>query len=105
LLENLERALVTVEDPTPHTTPVSKAPIEPLMVKLDLFGNIIEEEVPCFPLRPITETYMGSTERIFSDDFRTPVHPTDVVDPHKTPDRYVWRTPSGRDIYDHFKYI
>jgi hypothetical protein len=32
LLENSKRALVMIENPTPHTTPVSTAPIEPLLV-------------------------------------------------------------------------
>ena len=32
LLENLERFLVMVEDPTPHTKLVSEASIEPLLV-------------------------------------------------------------------------
>jgi hypothetical protein len=41
LLDNSGRALVTVEDPTPHTTTVSVAPIEPLLVQLDSFGNVI----------------------------------------------------------------
>jgi hypothetical protein len=61
LLENHESALVTVVNPIPHTTHVSESPIEPLLVRLDSFENIIEEQVPRFPLRPITETYMGST--------------------------------------------
>jgi hypothetical protein len=61
LLENSEKDLVTVENPTPHTTPVLEAPIEPLFLQLDSLGNVIEEEVPGLPERPIIETYMGST--------------------------------------------
>jgi hypothetical protein len=105
LLENTESALVTVEDPITHTTPMLEAPIEPLLVRLDSFGNIIEEEVPRFPSRPITETYMGSKELIFNDEFRTPICHTDTTDPHQTPARSIWRTPSGRDIYEHFDFI
>ena len=48
---------------------------------------------------------MGSTEPIFSDDFRTLVRPTNTIDPHQTPARSVWRNPSGCDIYEHFEYI
>jgi hypothetical protein len=48
---------------------------------------------------------MGSTEPLFSDTYRTLVRPTDTVDPHKTPSGYVWKTPSGHDIYENFEYI
>ena len=57
-LDNLEDALVTVENPT---TPVLVTPIEPLLVHLDSLGNVIDEEVPRLPERTFTKTYMGST--------------------------------------------
>jgi hypothetical protein len=82
-----------------------QAPIEPLFLRLDSLGNVIEEEVPGLPERPIIETYMGSTEPIFGDDYRTPIRPTTTVDTHHTPAHSVWRTPSGRDLYEHFEYI
>jgi hypothetical protein len=45
-LENQEAALVTVENPTPHTTYLSVTPLEPLFLRLDSLGNVIDEEVP-----------------------------------------------------------
>ena len=48
---------------------------------------------------------MGSTKPIFNDDFRTPVHPTDETNPHQTHARSVSKTPSRRDIYEHFDFI
>jgi len=84
LLENSKRALVTVENTTPHTTPMLTAYIEPLLLQLGSLGNVIEEEVPVLPERPIFETYMVSMEPIFGDDYRTPIHPTITVDTHHT---------------------
>jgi hypothetical protein len=46
---------------------------------------------------------MGSTEPIFGDEYRTPVHPSTVVDTNPTPARSVWRTSSGCDLYEHFE--
>jgi hypothetical protein len=46
---------------------------------------------------------MGSTEPIFGDEYRTLVHPSTAVDTNPTPSRSVWRTSSGRDLYEHFK--
>jgi hypothetical protein len=60
-LDNSEGALVTFEKPTPRTTYVSVTPLEPLLLRLDSLGNIIDEEVPQLPERAFTETYMGST--------------------------------------------
>jgi hypothetical protein len=45
-LDNPEGALVTVENPTPHTTCVSETPLEPLFLYLESLGNVIDEEVP-----------------------------------------------------------
>jgi hypothetical protein len=60
-LDNSEGALVTVENPTPRTTSVLVTPLEPLFLRLDSLGNVIDEEVPRLPERVFTETYMGST--------------------------------------------
>jgi hypothetical protein len=57
-LDNLEGALVMVENPT---TFVSVTPLEPLLVRLDSLGNVIDEEIPQLSERIFTETYMGST--------------------------------------------
>jgi hypothetical protein len=84
---------------------MSEDPIELLLVQLDSFSNIIEEEFQGLALRPITETYMGSTKPLFSDAYRTHVHPTDTVDPHQTLAHSVWRNPSGHDLYENFEYI
>ena len=81
-LDNLEDALVTVENPT---TPMSVTPLEPLLVRLDSLGNVIDEEVPRLPERIFTETYMGSTEPIFGDEYRTPSHPSTTVETSPTP--------------------
>jgi hypothetical protein len=43
LLDNLEGALVTVDN---LTTSVSVTPLKPLLVRLDSLGNIIDEEDP-----------------------------------------------------------
>jgi hypothetical protein len=58
LLDNLEGALVTVENPS---TSVSVTPLKPLLVRLESLGNVINEEVPQLPEMIFTETYMGST--------------------------------------------
>jgi hypothetical protein len=42
-LDNLEGALVMVENPT---TSMSVTPLEPLLVHLESLGNVIDEEVP-----------------------------------------------------------
>jgi hypothetical protein len=99
-LDNSEGALVTVEN---ITTSVSITPLEPILVRLDSLGNVIDEEVPRLPKRIFTETYMGSTEPIFGDEYRTPVHPSTAVDTNPTPARSVWRTSSRRDLYEHFE--
>jgi hypothetical protein len=60
-LDNSEGALVTVENPTPHTTSMLVTPLEPLLLRLDSLGNVIDKEVPRLPERTFIETYMGST--------------------------------------------
>jgi hypothetical protein len=102
-LDNSEGTLVTIENPTPHTTYVSITPLEPLFLRLDSFANVIDEEVPRLPERIFTETYMGSTEPIFGDEYRTHVHPSIAVDTNPTPARSIWRTSSGHDLYEHFE--
>jgi hypothetical protein len=77
-LDNLEDALGTVENPT---TPVLVTPLEPLLVCLDSLGDVIDEEVPRLPERIFTETYMGSTEPLFGDEYRTHVRPSTAVEP------------------------
>jgi hypothetical protein len=94
--------LVTVENPT---TPVSVTPLKPLFVHLDSLGNVIDEEVPRLPERIFTETYMGSMEPIFGDEYRTLVRPGTAVATNPTPTFSVWRTSSGRDLYEHFESI
>jgi hypothetical protein len=101
-LDNQEGALVTVENPTPHTS-VSTIPLEPLFLRLDSLGNFIDEEVPQLPARDFTNTYMGSTEPTFGDEYRTPVRPTTTVDTNITPARSIWRTSLGQDLYEHFE--
>jgi hypothetical protein len=92
--------LVTVENPT---TSMSVTPLKPLLVCLDSLENIIDEEVPLLPERIFIETYMGSTEPIFGDEYRTPVRPNTVVDTNPTPAHSIWRTSSRRDLYEHFE--
>jgi hypothetical protein len=84
-LENLEGILVTAKNPTLHTTSVSVTPLEPLLLHLDSLGNIIDEEVGQLPTRDFTDTYMGSTEPTFGDEYSTHVRPTTVVDINPTP--------------------
>jgi hypothetical protein len=102
LLDNHEGVLVTIEYPTPRTTSMSVTPLEPLFLHLDSLENVIDEEVPQLPEREFTETYMGSTEPTFGDEYRNLVRPTTTVDKNPTPSRSVWRTSSGHDLYEHF---
>jgi hypothetical protein len=46
---------------------------------------------------------MGSTEPIFGDDYRNPIRPSTAVDTNPTPARSIWRTSSGRDLYENFE--
>jgi hypothetical protein len=85
-----EDTFVTTADPT------SVAPLEPLLLRLDSLGNVIDEEVPRLPERPFTEAYMGSTQPIFGEEYRT-------ENTNPTPARSIWRTPSGRSLYEHFE--
>jgi hypothetical protein len=101
-LDNQEGALVTVENPTPHTTSMSVTPLEPIFICLDSLGNVIDEEVPQLPERDFTDTYMGSKEPTFGDEYRTPVHPTTTVDTNPTPAHSIWRSSSGHNLYEHF---
>jgi hypothetical protein len=103
LLDNLEGSLVTIDNPAPRTTSVSVTPLEPLFLCLESLGNVIDKEVPQLPERAFTETYMGSTEPTFGDEYRTLVHPTIAVDTNHTPTHFVWRTSSGRDLYENFE--
>jgi hypothetical protein len=100
LLDNSEGALFIVENPT---TSMSVTPLQPLLVHLESLGNIIDEEVPQLPERIFTETYMGSIEPIFGDEYRNPIHPSTVVDTNPTPAFSIWRTSSGHDLYEHFE--
>jgi hypothetical protein len=97
-LDNLEGTLVTVENPNPCTTSVLVTPLEPLLLRLDSLGNVIDEEIPQLPKRDFTETYMGSTKPTFDDEYRTPIHPTTAVDTNPTPSHSVWITPSIRSL-------
>jgi hypothetical protein len=84
---------------------VSVTPLEPLLVRLDSLGNVIDEEVPRLPERIFTETYMGSTEPLFGDEYRTPVHPSTAIASNPAPSHSVWRTSSGCDLCEHFESI
>jgi hypothetical protein len=46
---------------------------------------------------------MGSKKPTFGDEYRTPVRSTIAVDTNPTPTRSIWRTSSGRDLYEHFE--
>jgi hypothetical protein len=99
-LDNSEGTLVAVEN---TTTSVFVTPLEPLLVHLDSLGNVIDEEIPRLPERIFTETYMGSTKPIFGDEYKTLVRPSTAVETNLTPARSIWRTSSGRDLYEHFE--
>jgi hypothetical protein len=104
LLTNPERALVTVEEYS--TLPInlaSQVPLEPLLLRLDSSGNVIEEYYPCLSSRPYTETRMESTPPNFNDEYTTPVSFTGIVNPQQTLVYSIWRTPSERDLYEKFK--
>ena len=98
-LDNPEDALVTIANPT------SVTPLEPLLLRLDSLGNVIDEEVPRLPERIFTETYMGSTQPIFGEEYRTPIRPGTAVNTNPTSSHSIWRTSSGRDLYEHFESI
>jgi hypothetical protein len=97
--------LVTVENPTPRTTYVTTTSLKPLFLHLDSLRNVIDEEVPQLLKRAFTETYMGSTEPIFGDEYRTLIRPTTKVDTNPTHARFVWRTSSRHDLYENFESI
>jgi hypothetical protein len=101
-LDNPEGALVTVKN---TTTSMSVTPIKPLLVHLDSLGNSIDEEVPRLSESIFTETYMGSTEPIFCDKYRTPIRPSTAIETNPTPAHSIWRTSLGRNLYEHFKSI
>jgi hypothetical protein len=84
-----EDTFVTTVDPT------SVTPLEPLLLRLDSLGNFIHKEVPRLPERPFTETYMGTTQPIFGEESRTPIHPSTAVSISPTTTHSIWRTPSG----------
>jgi hypothetical protein len=102
-LEKPEGTLVMVENPTPHTMSVSTIPLEPLLLHLDSPGNVIDKEVPQLPVRDFTDTYMGSTEPSFGDEYRTPIRPTTTVDTNPTLACSVWRTLLGHDLCENFE--
>jgi hypothetical protein len=95
--------LVIVEDPIPHTIPVSEAPIKPLLVELYSFCNVIEEEIPHLSLRPYTKTQMEDTQHD-CDEYETPFWSAGMVNPQQTHVHSIWRTPSGCDIYENCKF-
>jgi hypothetical protein len=82
-----------IEDSIPHTTSMSKAPLEPLPIPLDSFDNVIEEEVQRLPSRPYSETYMEDTQCDY-DEYIAPISSVGMVNPQKTPIHSIWRTPS-----------
>jgi hypothetical protein len=102
-LDNSKGTLVTIENPTPRTTYVSVTPLEPLFLLLDSLGNVIEEEVPQLPTRGFIETYMGSIEPTFGDEYRTLFQPTTAIDTNPTPAHFVWINSLERDLYDNFE--
>jgi hypothetical protein len=105
LLTNPKIDLVMVEEGTLPINPTLQAPLEPLLVYLDFFGNIIEEYYPCLSSRPYTETNMESTQPNFNNEYMNHVHSTGMVNPQKNPIRSIWRTPSGCDLYERFNFI
>jgi hypothetical protein len=40
----------------------------------------------------------------FNDEYTTPVCSTEMVNPQQTHVRSIWRTPSGRDLYEKFNF-
>jgi hypothetical protein len=100
LLANLKSTLVTVEDPIPPINHVSQVPIEPLLLQLDSLGNVIEEECPRLLSRPYTETQTKHTQQDYNDEHTPHVQYVGMVNPQQTLVRSIWRTPSGRDLYE-----
>ena len=89
----VQNTTIPREDTSVTTTgPASVIPLEPLLLRLDPLGNVIDEEIPRLPERPITETYMGSTQPIFGEEYRTPIPPRTTVNTNFTPARSIWRT-------------
>jgi hypothetical protein len=73
----VQNTTIPWEDTSVTTTgPASAIPLEPLLLCLDSLGNVINEEIPRLPERPITETYMGSTQPIFGEEYGTPIRPS-----------------------------
>jgi hypothetical protein len=102
----VQNTTIPREDTSVTTTgPASAIPLEPLLLRLDSLGNVINEEIPRLPERPVTETYMGSTQPIFGEEYGTPVRPSTATSISPTTARSIWRTPSGRNLYEHFESI
>jgi hypothetical protein len=102
----VQNTTIPREDTSVTTTdPASATPLEPLLLRLDSLGNVINEEIPRLPEKPITETYMGSTQPIFGEEYGTPVRPSTATSISPTTARSIWRTPSGRNLYEHFESI
>jgi hypothetical protein len=102
----VQNTTIPREDTSVTTTgPTSVIHLEPLLLRLYSLGNFINEEIPRLPERPITETYMGSTQPIFGEEYGTPVRPSTATSISPTTARSIWRTPSGRNLYEHFESI
>jgi hypothetical protein len=103
LIEHPEGAIVVVQEgPTPPANPDLTNPLDPLLLRVDSSRNIIVEYYPRLPSRPYEELDMEPEQPNQNEEYTTHVHSTEMVDPHQTHVRPIWRTPSGRDLYEKF---
>jgi hypothetical protein len=105
VVQNPERALVTVEEGTLPINPTLQVPLIPLLVRLDSSGNIIVEYYPHLPSRPYNRFDMEPIQPNFNDEYRTPLCSTKMVNLQQTLVCSIWRTPSGHDLYEQFNFI
>jgi hypothetical protein len=101
LIKNLEGAIVVVhKHPTPPTNLALTNRLDPLLLRVDSSGNIIVEDYPRLPSRPYEEHDMEPEQPNPNEEYTTPFHSTEMVDPHQTHVCPISRTPSGRDLYE-----
>jgi hypothetical protein len=63
-------------------------------------GNIVVEDYPHLPSRPYNQLDMEPIQPTFNEEYTTPIRSTEMVDPQQTLVCSIWRTPSGRDLYE-----
>jgi hypothetical protein len=86
-------------EPSLPVNPLLNVPQDPVFLRINSSGDVVVEDYPRIPSGPFVES--GVDEPPFpSEAFRTPVQTSGIFNPSSIPVRSLWRTPSGRDIFD-----